>query len=235
NGTVGIDFLKREISKDFKDLSIEITPKKLTTMEINSTFRDQLTNDTNLYFLNSKSLNGLQALGLVEGEQLKINCESCNSFGEKNIKIDITNPIQNSVRTLWFSSRIMAKIKVFKAKRNLSFQQGHLTTEDFYAEDIYSGNPDNALTTLENIYFYKSNKTILQGAVVSNLDLQPVNLVNYGTPVTVTLKNQNINLQRTAMPVRSALFGEVIELRNPNSNKIIAGKVVDYNKVVIEL
>jgi len=37
------------------------------------------------------------------------------------------------------------------------------------------------------------------------------------------------------MPTRSAQFGESIELRNPNNNKIMAGKVVDYNKVVIEL
>ncbi|MBC7540607.1 MAG: flagella basal body P-ring formation protein FlgA [Bacteriovorax sp.] len=235
NGTVGADFLKRELSKDFTSITVEITPRKLTLMELNSTLRDQLTNDSNLYFLDSKSLNGIKTLGLIEGEQIKANCESCNSFGEKNIKIDISNPLQSSTRTLWFSSKILAKIKVFKAKRSLSFQQKHLEIEDFYADEIFSGNPDNVLTTLNNIHFYKANKNILQGSAVSNLDLQAVNLINFGTPVTVTLKNQNINLQRTAMPVRSAMFGEVIELRNPNNNKIIAGKVVDYNKVVIEL
>ena len=37
------------------------------------------------------------------------------------------------------------------------------------------------------------------------------------------------------MPSRSAQFGETIELKNPSNNKIIVGKVVDYNKVVIEL
>ena len=94
--------------------------------------------------------------------------------------------------------------------------------------------PDNVLTTLDNINFYKTNKTIVQNAVVSNMDLQAVNLINFGTPVNVTLKNDNIALQRTAMPLRSARFGETIELKGPN-NKNIAGKVVDFNKVVIEL
>jgi flagella basal body P-ring formation protein FlgA len=235
SGTVGADFLKRELAKDFNSTIIEITPRKLSLLELNSALRDQLTSESNLYFLNSKSLNGIKTLGLVEGEQLKANCESCNSFGEKNIKIDIASPLQNTSRTLWFSSRIMAKIKVFKAKRSLSFQQKHLEVDDFYSEEIFVGNPDNILTSLDNIQFYKANKNILQGAVVSNLDLQAVNLVSFGTPVNVTLKNQNINLHRTAMPIRSALYGDVIELRNPNNNKIIAGKVVDYNKVVIEL
>ncbi|MDD4974481.1 MAG: flagella basal body P-ring formation protein FlgA [Bacteriovorax sp.] len=235
SGTVGADFLKRELAKDFSSTIIEITPRKLSLMELNSTLRDQLTSESNLYFFNSKSLNGIKTLGLIESEQLKANCESCSSFGEKNIKIDITSPLQNTTRTLWFSSRIMAKIKVFKAKRSLSFQQKHLEVEDFYSEEVFVGNPDNILTTLDNIQFYKANKNILQGAVVSNLDLQAVNLVSFGTPVNVTLKNQNINLHRTAMPTRSALFGDVIELRNPNNNKTIAGKVVDFNKVVIEL
>lgn len=235
NGSVGADFLKRELLKDFKTITIDITPRKLSLLELNSSLRDQLTNDSNLFFQNTNSLNGIKSLGLIEGEQLKANCESCTSFGEKNIKIDIANPLQNTTRTVWFSSRIMAKIKIFKAKRNLSFQQGHLDAEDFYSDEIFTSNPENALTSLNNIQFYKANRTIVQGSVVSNLDLQAVNLISFGTPVNVTLKNQNINLQRTAMPTRSALFGETIELRNPNNNKIIAGKVVDYNKVVIEL
>jgi flagella basal body P-ring formation protein FlgA len=235
NGTVGADFLKREIAKDYPTLALEISPRKTALLDLNSSMRDQLTSGSNLYFLDTKSLNGLRSLGLIEGEQLKVNCESCSTFGEKNLKIDITNPLANSIRSVWFTSKIMAKIKVFKAKRSLSFQQKHLDTEDFYADEIFTANPDNILTTLENIHFYKTNKTIIQGAVVSNFDLQAVNLINYGTPVSVTLKNQNINLSRKAIPSRSALFGETIELRNPNNNKIIAGKVVDYNKVVIEL
>lgn len=235
SGTLGADFLRRELQKDFSTISIEISPRKIDILEINSTFRDQLTNDSNLFFQNTNSLNGLKSLSLIEGEQLRVNCESCSSFGEKNIKIDIVNPFLNTTRTVWFSSKILARIKIFKAKRNLSFQQGHLEEDDFFSDEIFSSNPENALTTLNNIRFYKAIRTIVQGSVISNLDLQPVNLVSFGTPTQVVLKNQNINLQRTAMPVRSALFGEIIELRNPNNNKIIAGKVVDYNKVVIEL
>lgn len=235
SGTVGSDFLRRELAKDFPNNNIEISPRKLSLLELNITLREQLTSGSNLYFLESKSLNGIKSIGIAEGEQLKVYCESCNSFGEKNVKVDITNPLANSTRTLWFSSRIMAKIKVFKAKRNLSFQQKHLETDDFYEDTIFTSTPDNVVTSISNIHFYKANRTILQGSAVSNLDLQPVNLVNFGTPVNVILKNQNINLQRTAMPVRSALFGEIIELKNANNNKIFAGKVVDYNKVVIEL
>lgn len=235
NGSMGAEFLKKELEKDYPAMKITISPRKITLLDLNTTLREELTANSNLFFLDSKSLNGLHSLSLTEGEQIKINCENCQSFGEKNIKIDINNPLSNGNRALWFTSRIMAKIKIFKAKRNLSFQQKHLEADDFYADEIFTGNPENLVTSLDNIHFYKTNKTILQGVAVSNLDLQAVNLVSFGIPVQVVLKNQNINLQRTALPNRSALFGEVVELKNPNNNKIIAGKVIDYNKVVIEL
>lgn len=233
-GTLGTDFLKSELKRDFSDVTINFLTKKLSLLDFNESIKDQLLPGTNLFFTQARSLNGISSLGLVEGEQMRAVCDSCQSFGEKNVKIDIANVISNSNRTLWFSSKIMAKVKVVKAKRSISFQQKALSSEDFFYDEVLTMNPDNALTTLDNIHFYKSNKTILQNAVVSNLDLQAVNLVNYGTPVNVTLLNNNIALQKMAMPVRSARFGETIELRGPN-NKNIAGKVVDYNKVVIEL
>lgn len=235
NGTIGAEFLKNEIAKDFPGSAVEISPRKTALLDLNSSMRDQLTSGTNLHFLDTKSLNGLRTLGLIEGEQLRVSCESCATFGEKNVKLEIANPIANSTRTLWFTSKIMAKIKVYKARRSLSFQQKHLEADDFVADEVYSMNPENVVTSLENIQFYKANKTIIQGAVVSNMDLQPVNLVSYGAPVSVSLKNQNINLSRKAIPARSAIFGETIELKNPTNNKTITGKVIDYNKVVIEL
>lgn len=233
-GTLGIDFLKNELKKEFPSFEITFSPNKISLLELSDVLKDQLLANTNLFFMQTRSLNGLATLGLSEGEQMRAVCDSCQSFGEKNVKIDIINPIKNTNRALWFNSKIMAKVKVVKANRSISFQQKNLNQNDFYFDDVYTMTPDNSLSSLENIHFYKSNKTIMQNAVVSNLDLQAVNLVTYGTPVQVSLLNQNISLQKSAMPTRSARFGETIEIKGPN-NKTLAAKVVDYNKVVIEL
>ena len=103
----------------------------------------------------------------------------------------------------------MAKIKVFKAKKTLSFQQKNLTPDDFYSDEIFTSMPDNILGSLDNISFFKPNKTILQGSVVSNMDVQPVNLVNYGVPVKVVLKNQNIGLTIRNNFVEQSFFSNV--------------------------
>ena len=233
-GTVGADFLKTELQKDFPETTVNFVNRKLSLLNLNSTVRTQLTPETNLYFTQTRSLNGLGSVGLVEGETLHAVCDACQTYGEKNIKLNIINVALNSTRTVWFNSKIMARIKEVKAKKSISFQQKALNADDFYYDEILTLSPDKLLTSLENIQYFKTNRTLLQGATVSSLDLQPVNLVSFGTPVNVLLKSNNISLQRTAMPVRSAKFGDTVEMKGPN-NKLIAGKVIDYNKVVIEL
>lgn len=223
------------LEKEFINQSVVITPRKISLLDFGMTLRDQLTANSNLYFFNIQSMNQISALSLIEGEVAKATCEGCSSFGEKNIKIDITNPIANTSRTLWFSSKILAKVKVLKAKRNLGYQEKKLSLEDFYNDEIYTSMPQNILGQLDNIQFYKPNKTISEGSVITNMDLQAVNLVTYGTPVKVVLKNQNINLSKNAMPSRSAQFGDAIEVQTINNNKKVLGRVIDYNKVVIEL
>lgn len=233
-GTVSSTFIQNELQKDFPEVAINFPVKKMALLDLNASMRDQLLPASNLYFTQARSLNGISTLGLTEGETMTAVCDSCQSFGEKNIKIDIANVVNNTQRSLWFASKIMAKIKVVKARRNLSFQQTSLDAKDFYFEEIFTMSPDNVLTTLDNIHFFKPNKTIMQNTAISNMDIQAVNLVTYGTPANVMLVSQNIALQKMAMPLRSARFGETVELKGPN-NKNITGKVVDYNKVVIEL
>ncbi|MBY0416318.1 MAG: flagella basal body P-ring formation protein FlgA [Bdellovibrionales bacterium] len=233
-GSVGSGFLEQELQKDFSDIIINFPVKKLALLDLSTALKDQLLAGSNLFFTQARSLNNLSSLGLIEGEQLNAICDSCQTFGEKSIKIDISNVVSNTNRSLWFASKIMAKVKVVKASRTISFQQKGFDVKDFYYDEILTMSPDNVLTTLDNIQFYKPNKTIMQNAVISNLDVQAVNLVNYGTPASVVLTNHNISLQKMAMPIRSARLGEIVELKGPN-NKNITGKVVDFNKVVIEL
>lgn len=230
NGIVSASFLEKE----FPNQTVNISPRKISLLDLPTLFKDQLSGNSNLFFFNIQSMNQLQVLSLVEGETAKSICESCSSIGEKNIKIDISNPIANTQRTLWFTSKILAKVKVLKAKRTLGFQEKSLSQDDFYTEETYTSMPQNVVSQVENINFYKPNKTLTEGSIISNMDLQAVNLVNYGVPVKVVLKNQNINLSKNAMPTRSAQFGEAIEVQT-NNNKKVLGRVIDYNKVVIEL
>lgn len=214
--------------------NLHITPRKITLGILADVFREQLTAESNLYFFDVRSVGQSSTLNLDEAETVRSICESCNSYGSKNIKIEITNNLTGNMKAFWYSSKIFAKVKVIKAKQTLSFQQKSLSSQDFYQDETYTMLPDNLLGSLDNIQFYKPTKTIMAGSVVTNMDIAPVNLVTYGTPAKVVLKNQTISLVKMATPIRSAQYGESVELKVGN-NKTITGKVIDFNQVVIEL
>lgn len=223
-----------ELENQLGNQNVHITPRKISIHNLTEVFREHLTADSNLYFFDVKSVGQQTTLNLEESESIRSICESCNSLGSKNIKIEITNNITGNIKALWFTSKVFAKVNVIKAKRTLSFQQKTLAAQDFYLDETYTMLPDNLLGSLDNIQFYKPTKTLMPGAIVTNMDITPINLVNYGTPARIILKNQTINLVKMATPIRSAQFGETVELKVGN-NKTITGKVVDFNQVVIEL
>ena len=61
------------------------------------------------------------------------------------------------------------------------------------------------------------------------------NLVTAGRHTNVIFKSKGINLSLNALPLEYGKFGQDIRLRNPKSNKIIIGKVTDFNTVLVEL
>lgn len=230
NGDTYVSSIENQLGNQ----NVHITPRKVSINFLSETLREQLTAESNLYFFDIRSVNQQSSLNLEESDTIKAVCESCNTYGNKNIKVEITNNINGNVKALWYTSKIFAKVKVIKAKKTLSFQQKSLSSDDFYTDETYTMLPDNLLGSLENIQFYKPTKTLMTGTILTNMDIMPVNLVNYGTPARVVLKNQTINLVKMATPIRSAQFGESVELKVGN-NKTITGKVIDFNQVVIEL
>ncbi len=230
SGDIFVSSLENQIGNQ----NLHITPRKISVSNLADTFREQLTAESNLYFFDIKSVGQASTLNLEESDTIRAVCESCNSYGNKNIKVEISNNLTGNIKAFWFSSKIFAKVKVIKAKQTLSFQQKILSAQDFYLDETYTMLPDNLLGSLENIQFYKPTKTIMTGTIVTNMDIAPVNLVTYGTPARVILKNQTINLVKMATPIRSAQYGESVELKVGN-NKTITGKVIDFNQVVIEL
>lgn len=232
-GTIGNDFLEREILKETQ-IQTNITPAKTSIIELDSFLNDNLLKEETLVFTDLKSLQKQNSLGLKAEENLRVECDNCNSLGDKNVKLIISQAVEGTEFNQWIQVKLMAKIKALKAKRNISFQQKALNAEDFFLEEVLTTQPENLVTSFENINFYRATKLIMQNAALSHMDILPVNLVNYGTPVKVTLSNDSIQLEKILMPTRSARFNETVELNGPNNKKII-GKVIDFNKVVIEL
>lgn len=227
--------LENELREDFKNTRITLSPAKIYVGNLNDYLKSNLANDTNLFFTDTKLASAKKVLTLNEEEQLEVACENCLNYGDKSIKIDIIHPINATRVSQWLSTKVTAKISVLKANKNIGLQNEGFKKDDFITEDLLTTQPDKFISQFDAIKFYKPNKVIIQGMPLTNQDITPMQLVRYGTPVKIVLKNSNISIIKTAIPHKSANFGETIELKNPSNNKLISGKVVDFNKVLIEL
>lgn len=168
-------------------------------------------------------------------QHLQVSCNSCNNTGTKNIKMDIVNPLTNTKSSYWITGNVAVAVDALVAKSNVSITNQALRRNNFEMKTVYSSRPENFFTFEDKLPYYKANRPLRSGQVVHFNDISPINLVTIGTPVQVKLNANGLKLQSVGMPTRSGRLGEIIQLKNPTTHKIIIGKITNFNEVEVEL
>lgn len=205
-------------------------------IELNSLLNKRVEKDKEWRFVSS-SLTGQNegVIKISENESLSIRCDHCSNTGTKNIKIEIYDALGSRYRYLWAQTDLAAKTAALFPVRSLPVNNTALTPADFEKRNIYHTRPEQFFTQPNQLVFYKVNKPKSKGEAIKFQDLTPVNLVKMGQPTTVILKNGAIRLETTAISSQSGKLGQQIRLKNPNSKRTIIGKVINFNKVEVEL
>ncbi len=231
------------------DLSGKITPRVLKTefseiklnKSITITKLDEILNQNTALpkdwrLVEARLAHGQKRAFSVSGEEsLSFECLHCENTGKKNLKAIITNSITNNIRAVWFNATLAVKSKSLIATRNLSLNNQSLNPSDFKIITTYSENPSQLFTKRDQLLFYKLNKGKSKGEAITFNDITPINLVSVGRPVTILLNTKGLTLEGKATPHQSGKLGQVIRLKNNRTNKTIIGKVVDFNKVEVQL
>lgn len=204
--------------------------------ELNSFLNKRIEKDKEWRFISS-NLTG-QNDGIVkvsDEESLSLRCDQCSNTGTKNIKIEIYNALKSRYRYLWAQTDLAAKTTALYPVRSLPVNNTALTPSDFETKVVYHTRPEQFFTQANQLVFYKVNKPKSKGEPIKFQDLTPVNLVKMGQPTTVILRNGAIRLETTAISSQSGKLGQQIRLKNTKSKRTIIGKVVNFNKVEVEL
>lgn len=168
-------------------------------------------------------------------EHLQVSCNGCNNTGIKNIKMNIVNPITNTKSSYWITGNVAVAVKALVAQNNVSITNLPLKRNNFEIKTVYSSRPEKFFTFRDKLPYYKANRPLRSGQVVHFNDISPINLVTIGTPVQVKLNANGFKVQSIGMPTRSGRLGELVQLKNPTTHKIIIGKVTNFNEVEVEL
>ena len=230
SGTLRSDMVKN----DFRE-KVRITPR---TIQIN-TMADILGNRFETYdkwiWTNIKFVSGKSAIRLSRNEKVEFNCDFCKSLGEKSINMIVVDPIKSSNHTEWFNASLKVEAVALVSNVDLQVGQEELTPSAFVKKKVLTTKPENFFTNSNKLVFYKLTRPLQKGDSLKFNYLTPANLVRQGRAATIVLNNSSMSLSGKAMPLANGKIGELIQLRNPKSKKVMIGKVIDFNKVVIEL
>lgn len=234
-GTLYADYLIKNFGEDLFNFDIEMTPKKIEVLSAEDLLKKNIDLPLNWGWSEIKILNQNQLLLFNTQDTVSIKCGNCQNSGSKNIEVNIVNSTTGASRKEWINATVVIKTKALIAKTSLTVTNQALNATDFETKTAESIRPERFFTDIENIHFYKLNKPISQGVALENTDLTPINLVTTTHPVHVIIKSNDMFLSGVAQALRPGKMGEVIQLKNMTTQKTILGKVVDFNKVLIEL
>lgn len=185
--------------------------------------------------VSAKRLNGNSVISFNSNQRLEFDCSSCPSTGDNTIKVTTRDSLGTAQATNWVGTSVGVPVKALVATKNHRASLKPIDATGFVEKTIISTKPQSLLNKSFPVHFYKLSKNISPGETLLRSQVSPVQLVRPGTEVRVTLKDAGITINGTAQPLSYGVLGQVIKLKNTRSSRIIWGKVVDTNSVVVEL
>jgi len=211
-----------------EDQNISLSPATIVVKSLQALVDENFTSKS-LIIGKVTSLYGKSSLTLNDSDKISFDCNNCGSTGMKNIKFSINN------KARWITAEFLIKTKAYKAKSGLSTMTPILIAKDFVEVNISDKGYIKYFNDIKNVRFYRLNKYLRKGDLIKAHDMSPKTLIKYGQRVSIAVKSGLINVKTIGMAKKSGKIGDFIEIQNLKTKKIILGKIVDFNKVMVEL
>ncbi len=207
--------------------SFKLSPKTIKVRRLDEEIQSKLSHDYIVEDL--KSLYGTSTFNLDEFDSFSIECSQCDKLGQQNIKLILKD------RTYWLTAKIGKKMIIYKTSRQINSQEQLLLPKDFEIEEITTFKPDSYFLNIDSIKYYRNNRVLSKGTPLRTYHLTSKNLIQYGQKVSVNIKNKSVQLKTSGIAKKAGKFGDFINIENPTSHKTFLGRVIDYNKVEVQL
>lgn len=217
-----------------KGHEISIQPHSIKVQQMRSLIREQLPLPAGIQVKSSQSLNMPGAFALPAGDKLEINCSSCLFGSQQPINVTI-HGFDGSRQSFIVNADFKKMVKAYRILAPLS-SFSDISRPELLKEEYVESIPHTDLVTdLSTLKFYKTNKPLKAGELLKQSDLNALNIVKAGLKTEVVLENQVIRIKTQGISRSNGTIGELVEVYHPQKNKKYQGKVIDINKVLVEL
>lgn len=217
-----------------KNHHINVTPNSITVQNLKSLVRDQLMLPAGVHMKSIQAENSPSILSLSAGDRVEISCSSCLNGVNSSMNITIFR-FDGTSQSLFARADFKKMVKAYRLVSPLaSFQQ--LKDPQILKEEYVEEIPQTDLISdRDSLSFFITNKPLKAGELLRRSDLNAVNLVRAGTKTDVILENQMVRIKTQGISRANGSIGDFVEVYHPQKNKKYHGKVVDLNKVLVEL
>lgn len=216
-----------------KNHDVTIQPNMIQVQHLKHLVREQLMVPPGIQLRSSEAINSPNYMAVAPGDRIEIQCTGCLYGTQQPINVNVIG-FDGSNRSLTVKADFK---KMVRAYRVLSFHpafseiQGSSLKEE-YIESIPH---TDLVTNLETLKFFKINKPMKAGDLLRQSDLNALSLVKAGVKTEVIIENELVKLKTSGISRSNGTLGEFVEVFHPQKNKKYYGKVIDLNKVLVEL
>lgn len=217
-----------------KQYEVKIQPASILVQQFRSVIKDQIPLPSGVHVKSARPVNFPAILALNAGDRLQVSCSACLFGSQQPINVSVL-AFDGNERTLMANADFK---KLVKAYRLISPHASFSTIENqsVLKEEYIEAIPHtDLLTELDTLKFYKTNKPLRAGEYLRKSDLNAVNLVKAGLKTEVVLENQMVRIKTSGISRSNGSIGELVEVFHPQKNKKYQGRVIDINKVLVEL
>lgn len=224
------------LSRLINNKNISLKPDTIKLISASVFFNDKIKSSSEgVLWKDIKIANKEKMILLDNDDLINFECKTCKFLGQHNIKLNIYNPITSKNKIIWLTAKSKVVKRVLLSKKYQTITNLALNPNDFYEKEIETEFPEDYTYNKDRLKYYKINKTISKNQPLKMSHLYPINLVSPEKTVKVILRSGNLSIINNATSIDYGKIGDTINIKKASNGKIMSGKVVDYNKVVINL
>lgn len=216
-----------------KNHEVLFQPNLVNVQHFKTLVREQLMLPSGIQLHSSQALNSQDFITLNHGETVEVECAGCQ-FGKKQpVNVNISG-IDGTKKSVVVTADFK---KMVKAYRVTSFHPAfaEVSTASLKEEYVEVIPHTDLVTNLDTLKFFKLNKPVRSGELLKQSDLNALSLVKAGVKTEVIIENELVKLKTSGISRSNGSLGEYVEVFHPQKNKKYLGKVIDINKVLVEL
>lgn len=224
----------KNLVRYLKNPDMKITPARIAVRSLRNILINELNFDNNYKWETLNEVNNQLIIAYDHEDDIRFLCRRCNHLGKNNLKV-LINRYNGKKNVFWVKGNILSQVKTFVATRDLPALKSINPSSDFREEVIYSKKPSDFLIDKDILKYSKLSRSINKGLPLQRNQIIPIKLVKAGAVVNVNLKSDQIQLSSKAAAINSGKLNDIIRVRNFKTGRVIQGRIVDYNKIEVEL